>query len=128
MNNNICSKKCMGYEGYDGRCCTIEDRDFIIGPHLDTDSFLRELRDKYGQTFLFEEVFYSYEEGKGVFPDRPTWQKQSSYPALRVNLEHVRSPCIFYNTFLRVCTVYELRQEVCRTYTCAYLRENEEEK
>jgi Fe-S-cluster containining protein len=120
----ICSKKCMGFDGYDGSCCTVEDRDFIIGPHNDPYLFLERLKNKYDQEFSFEDVFYTYEEGKEIFPDKPVWQRPQSYPALKVNLEHPRKPCIFYNTTLKVCTVHEIRPNTCRTFKCDYLKDN----
>ena len=39
-NCNICSNKCWGSPGYHGSCCSVEDRDYIIGPHHDTDEFI----------------------------------------------------------------------------------------
>ena len=32
-----------------------------------------------------EEIFVDYEEGKNMFPNKSTWQNQSSYPAFRVD-------------------------------------------
>jgi len=36
---NICSNRCMGFPGNHGGCCTVAERDFIIGPHLDAYDF-----------------------------------------------------------------------------------------
>ncbi len=36
----ICSSKCFGVDGYDGSCCKLEERDFIIGPISDSGEFL----------------------------------------------------------------------------------------
>lgn len=37
MSDNclICSTKCMGFSGNKGGCCTVADRDYIIGHHGD---------------------------------------------------------------------------------------------
>ncbi len=60
---NICSFNCWGREGYDASCCTLEDRNWIIGPHTDSEAFLGRLSDRIGRKVEFQEVFYDYEEG-----------------------------------------------------------------
>ena len=82
---DICSNKCWGSPGYHGSCCSIEDRDFIIGPHTDSEEFLTKLNEKFGREFEFDEIFYSYEKGKTIFPNKSTWQNPNSYPALKIN-------------------------------------------
>ena len=124
---DICSKKCFGIDGYDGSCCTVEDRDYIIGPHSDAEEFLQKLSDKFGRSFEFDEVFYDYLKGKEVFTDKTNWQKPGSYPALRVDLTNKRKPCIFYNTSIKACSIYDIRPQTCRTYKCQYLEENAED-
>ena len=53
----ICSNKCWGVDNYDGSCCTIENRDFIIGPHPDADEFVERLSLKFGKQFKKENVY-----------------------------------------------------------------------
>jgi Fe-S-cluster containining protein len=118
---DICSFKCWGREGYDGSCCHIEDRDFIIGPHDDSEKFLERLSNKFDRKIEFQEVFYSFEEGSELFPEKNSWQNISSYPALKVDLGKERKPCIFYNSTLRSCSVYEIRPNTCRNYHCDFL-------
>ena len=118
---NICSNKCLGFEGNHGGCCSIGDRDFIIGPHPDSHEFVERLSEKLGREIKYEEVFYEYEEGKKLFPDRPTWQNETHYPALKVDFFNPRVPCIFYNTRMKACMVYEIRPETCRNFECDYL-------
>ncbi len=48
-NCNICSNKCYGVEGYHGSCCSIEERNYIIGPHHDTEEFIKNLSEKLGR-------------------------------------------------------------------------------
>jgi hypothetical protein len=55
-NCNICSNKCWGSPGYHGSCCSVEDRDYIIGPHHDTDEFILNLSKKFGREIEKEEV------------------------------------------------------------------------
>ena len=120
-NCEICSTKCYGREGYDGSCCTLEDRDWIIGPHTDTEDFINRLSNKFGRKIEYKDVFIDYEEGKELFPDKNTWQDQLTYPALRVDLNNPRRPCIFYNTTIKACSIYDIRPRICQTYHCWYL-------
>jgi F-type H+-transporting ATPase subunit gamma len=53
--------------GHHGSCCTLEDRDFIIGPHPDAEEFVERLSDKLGREIEYREVFVDYEEGKNLF-------------------------------------------------------------
>lgn len=121
-NCNICSNKCYGIDGYAGSCCTIEDRDYIIGPHADTDEFIQRLKEKTGLDINKEDVFIEYEEGKRMFPEKPSWQNPQSYPALRIDLYHPKKPCVFYNTRFKFCTVYDIRPKTCENYECDYLK------
>ena len=118
---NICSDKCYGITGHHGSCCTLEDRDFIIGPHADAEEFIESLSKKLGRDINYREVFVDYEEGKTLFPNRSAWQDPHSYPALRVDFYNPRLPCIFYNTKVRACSMYDIRPKTCQEYECEYL-------
>ena len=120
---NICSNKCMGFPGNHGGCCTVADRDFIIGPHKDTNDFLERLSEKFSREIFWKEVFIDYEEGKKLFPNKKIWSDPSSYPALRVNFSQTTLPCIFYNTTIRACSIYDVRPQTCKDYECSYLQE-----
>ncbi len=125
-NCNICSFLCWGQDNYHGSCCSIENRDWIIGPHLDTDEFVARLSEKIGKEVSKESVFIYYEEGKNIFPDRSVWQEPSSYPAIRLNFDTNKKSCIFYNNNLRFCSIYDIRPAICQSYKCEYLKENGE--
>jgi Fe-S-cluster containining protein len=120
-HGSICSHNCFGIKDHDGSCCHLEDRDWIIGPHTDPDDFLERLSDRFGREVKFENVFYTFEEGSALFPERSCWQKETSYPALKIDLEKDRKPCIFYNSTLRSCSIYDIRPQICRKYHCQYL-------
>lgn len=123
----ICSNNCLGFPGNHGGCCTLSDRDFIIGPHKDTNEFLDRLSKKFDREILWKEVFVDYEEGKKLFPNKNSWQDPESYPALRVNFFQPTLPCIFYNTTVRACSVYEIRPETCVNFECDYLQKEKSE-
>jgi Fe-S-cluster containining protein len=121
---NICSNKCFGVPGYDGSCCTVEGRDYIIGPHYDAQEFISRLSNKLGREIEYRDVFIDYEEGSKLFPDKKAWQNPNSYPALRVDFFNFRLPCMFYNTKIKACTMYDIRPKTCQEYECDYLRNN----
>jgi len=123
-NCNICSNKCYGVEGYHGSCCSIEERNYIIGPHHDTEEFIKTLSEKLGREVIEEDVFINYEEGSRLFPNKSSWQNPDSYPAFRVDFYNPKLPCIFYNTKLKFCTIYDVRPKTCRDYECEYLSNN----
>lgn len=116
----------MGFPNNHGGCCTIADRDFIIGPHPDSNDFLVRLSQKFGREILWKEVFFDYEEGKKLFPNKSSWQNPNSYPALKINFFQPTLPCIFYNTTLRACSIYDVRPETCQNYFCDYLKNVED--
>ena len=94
-SSTICSKKCCGIDFYHGGCCSIENRDYIIGPIKDFNIFLEKLSLKIGRQVSKKEVFIDYEEGKNMFPNKPVWQNKENYPAFRVDLTDSNKYCIF---------------------------------
>ena len=120
---NICSTKCFGINDYHGSCCSLEDRDYIIGPHYDTVEFLDRLTKRFGRIIKYSEVFVDWSEGRKMFPDKSVWQNSNNYPALRIEENDSRLPCTFYNTKIKACTVHAIRPQVCRDYECDYLKQ-----
>lgn len=117
-----CQKNCFGVSNYHGSCCRLENRDYIIGPVHDPHEFLERLNKHYNQNFLYSDIFIDYEEGKQLFPQKSNWQKESAYPALRINLSTSDNSCIFYNNHLRMCSVYSIRPSICSSFLCDHLR------
>ena len=116
---NICATKCFGIDGYRASCCSLEDRNYIIGP-IDKESQDRVLNHVKDKTW--DEVFVNYWEGKEMFPDREIWQQESSYPALRPKDNEIKS-CTFYDDENSVCSIYDHRPNVCKNYFCPYVEE-----
>jgi Fe-S-cluster containining protein len=123
-SSTICSQKCCGVSLFHGGCCSIDDRDYIIGPIKDYDIFLEKLSLKIGRLITKEEVFIEYEEGKNLFPDKPVWQNKENYPAFRVDLTEPRKYCKFYNKSLKNCSIYDIRPQTCISFFCEYLKNN----
>ena len=122
--NEICSTKCFGIDGYDGSCCSIENRDYIIGPINDADEFIAKLSKKLGREVKKSDIFIEFDEGSKLFPKLKNWQNPTAYPAFRVDLESTKKSCIFYNRTTKSCGVYEIRPVTCRLFKCDYLRQN----
>jgi Fe-S-cluster containining protein len=91
-----------------------------MGANHDADEFIEKLSEKLGEKVNYNDIFIEYEEGKELFPDKPTWQLESSYPAFRVKLDNKKLPCIFYDTDEKQCTVYDIRPKTCSLYECNY--------
>ena len=116
----ICSTKCYGNDGNHGGCCNTKNRDYIIGPHIDSKKFVDNLSERFGREIAYDDVFILYEEGHKLYPNKSHWQMKKSYPALRVNSE--TEFCNFYNTTVKACTVYSIRPSTCQEYECDYLK------
>jgi len=126
-SHTICQQRCKGVDSHDGECCCVEERDWVLGPVPDADDFLERLRLRFGRLFLTNEIFYEFEEGSKLFPDRGHWQKEESYPAIRVNLHHSRKVCMFYSSARKSCSVYDIRPGICKQYQCDFLKEKFDE-
>ena len=117
-----CEQNCMGFRGNAGGCCTLGPRDFIIGPVPDIDELLVRLSELWGRPVTRSEIAVEYDEGRALFPDRPTWQEPAHYPALRVITDHPRVPCRFYDLEQARCRIHEARPSLCRRYECDFLK------
>jgi Fe-S-cluster containining protein len=120
--SEICSTKCFGTDGHDGSCCSIENRDYIIGPIEDSHEFIDNLSKKLGRKIDWNDVFIEAEEGKKLFPEKYAWKNENHYPAFRVDLNHPKKSCVFYNNTVKSCMVYDIRPRTCRTFVCPYLK------
>lgn len=118
----MCSQKCMGHTGNHGGCCTLDQRDWILGPAQGVEKSLKRLSEHFGRAVPFEEVFVDFEEGKAMFPDRSNWQNPANYPAIRVE-KNRRNACRFYDYERGGCGIHEARPELCRSYLCGWLKE-----
>lgn len=127
---NTCSNNCFGHAGNHGGCCTMANRNYIIGPILDHLQFLFRLNSTTGKNYKWKDVFIDYEEGRKMFPDRSHWQEKQNFPALRVDMDNTSLPCNFYDLAKRECSVYNIRPTTCKKFFCSFLQETltEEEK
>jgi len=118
---DICAFSCFGQKGNYASCCSIEERNWIMGPILDYEKVLSDLSEKYGREVTFKEVFYDFDEGSKTFSARKVWQDPNNFPAMRIDFSTPKKTCVFYNENLKVCSIYEIRPETCKNYFCDYL-------
>lgn len=117
-----CTRNCLGVAGNSAGCCTIGERDYIIGPIPDSKDFLERYKKTIDPEAVFDDIFISYKEGSKLYPDRPMWQNPDYYPALRIDEKNISLRCIFLNDD-NLCTVHAIRSETCKAYSCAHVTE-----
>ncbi len=116
-----CTQKCCGVARQSSKCCTISDRDWILGAVKDTDRFLADLSKLKGREVSYDEVFIDFEEGSQMFPEKSSWQRRKNYPAMRVHVDRAKGhPCTLLGDDM-LCTVHEIKPQICKNYYCEYL-------
>lgn len=125
---NHCQKKCCGADGQHGGCCKSHNGEWMIGPILDHIEVLGRVRKQFrGMEIKWKDIFIDYEEGKKLFPDKPSWQDPKNYPIMRIRFNDQDRPCIFYNDNLKCCQIYKAKSTTCSNYKCDYLKQLEED-
>jgi hypothetical protein len=125
---NHCQKKCYGGEGQDGGGCKSHNGEWMIGPIPDHMEVLGRVRRQFkGIEIKWKDIFIDYNEGKYLFPDRPSWQKPENYPVMRIRLDIKDRPCVFYNDHIKCCQIYKSKSVTCSNYKCDYLKQLEED-
>jgi len=116
-----CQRNCYGVKGQAGICCTLGDRDWIMGPITDAREFLSRLNQRFEKKYKYNEVFVEYEEGHKLFPERSCWQNPDHFPALRVLMNEEKSyPCQFLDN--HQCTIQDIKPKICADYLCDHLK------
>ena len=119
---HCCLRNCMGHSGWAAGCCTLADRDYIIGPIPDARALLDRLSALYGRTVAHREVFVDFEEGAALHPGRAMWQDPRNYPAIRTRADDPALPCIFLADD-NLCSIHAIRSVTCRNFQCAHVRD-----
>jgi Fe-S-cluster containining protein len=116
-----CQRNCCGVAEQSGICCTLGDKDWILGPIEDHAEVLKRLEDRLGRPVPFVEVFIDYEEGRALFPDKSSWQNPAHYPAMRVVPDAIsRYSCAFLKG--GKCSIHEIKPTICASFLCEYLQ------
>lgn len=117
-----CLRNCYGNKGKAGACCTVAERDWIIGPIDDTKEFIARLEKHLGHKVKYNEIFIEYEEGRKLFPEKSTWQERKNYPAMRVLMDSDGVyPCAFLSES-KECTIQAIKPHICDLYLCDHLK------
>ena len=117
-----CQRNCCGIAEQSGICCTLGEKDWILGPIEDTEAVLERLEKRYGRPVSFAEVFIEYEEGRLLFPDKSSWQNAAHYPAMRVVAD---AKALYSCAFLKngMCSIHEIKPKLCASFVCEYVQE-----
>jgi Fe-S-cluster containining protein len=116
-----CQRRCYGVPGQAGICCTLGNRDWIMGPITDAKEFLARLNERFGKKHKYDDVFVEYEEGHRLFPERSCWQNPKHFPALRVVMDVEEGyPCQFLAN--HQCTIQDIKPKICADYLCDHLK------
>jgi Fe-S-cluster containining protein len=120
---NPCQKTCLGFPGNHGGCCTIGNRDYIIGPIYDHQETLKRVQEHFPDVEVtWSDLFIGYEEGRKLFPEKSFWQEESNYPCMRIFVDEPNHPCVFYNKQIKCCSIHKAKSDVCTNYFCDYLK------
>lgn len=117
-----CTRNCLGKKGNSAGCCTMGNRDYIIGPIPDAKAFLKRYKKSVDPKASYQDVFIDYDEGSQLFSHLSTWQNKENFPALRVKTEDPSNPCQFLNQD-NLCSVHKIRSKTCSNYSCDHVKE-----
>ena len=121
--SDFCKTKCRNIEGNGGFCCTVGDRNWIIGPIPDHMEVLERIKAmKPDVEIAWDDCFMGYEEGSKLFPERPAWTNPDYYPCMRIDIDSDLKECVFYDASSCSCTIYEARSITCSKYKCKELK------
>ena len=135
--NWYCQNECAGRgghtfkPGHSSECC----EGWPIGPITDHKEFLERLSDLKGETVKFSDVFITVEEGKKFSHNknldkvaRSGYQNSINFPAIKPKENTPMLECMFLDKKGVGCTIYEIRPNVCRNYSCPALKKLKKEK
>lgn len=117
-----CTRNCLGVKNNSSGCCTMGDRDYIIGPIPDAKAFLKRYKETEDANASYQDVFIDYKEGSELFPHLSTWQNEDNYPAIRVKTENPSNSCQFLGSD-SLCSVHKIRSITCRNFTCGHVKD-----
>lgn len=126
-----CLGNCCGVENLKGACCQMdpEDLEHVLGP-VDEAWIKRMIKfyKKKGMTVTRHDIVIDFEEGKLLgqvhFNDHQVFKSPDSYPIIRMQASGLRFSCKFMNPHNGMCGIYSERPDMCKNYTCSYVKAN----
>jgi hypothetical protein len=131
LAEKTCLTNCCGIHGLRSSCCRLDmdDLEHILGPVSEKwiKRFLRFCAKK-GWNLKRGDVVIDFEEGKLIgrrfFNNHPVFDRETSYPMMRLQVDGPRFSCKFLNSDTGLCNIYENRPEMCQDYLCRYIKTN----
>jgi Fe-S-cluster containining protein len=126
-----CLSRCCGVDGLKAGCCKLDPNDIehVLGPL--TEDYIQKLVkwfQKKGINFKRQDIVIDFEEGKIIgrnfFNGHPVFEDPKSYPFFRFEVDGPRFSCKFLNNHSGMCSIYEMRPDMCRNYYCSYVKAN----
>lgn len=136
-----CLSNCCGVEGLNSACCRLDpdDLEHVLGPLEGKQRGIKNPDEhwvenivrwfnKNGVKYKRSDIVIDFEEGKEIgakfFNDHEIFRRKESYPMLRFQVDGPRFSCKFLNNTTGKCTIYHMRPQMCRNYSCTFLTSN----
>lgn len=126
-----CLSRCSGVDGLKAGCCKLDPNDLehVLGPL--PEEYIQKLIkwfQKKGINFKRQDLVIDFEEGqiigRNFFNGHPVFEEPKTYPIFRFDVDGPRFSCKFLNNQSGMCSIYEMRPDMCRNYLCNYVKSN----
>lgn len=126
-----CMSNCCGIPGVKNVCCQLDpdDLEHVLGP-LDEKWIKKTIKwfKKRDLNVTREDIVIDEEEGRLIgesfFGGHDVFKSSESYPFMRIQVHGPRFACKFLNVKNGLCTIYEIRPDMCRDYLCQFVKKN----
>ena len=130
--SETCLTNCCGVPGLKNACCQLdpEDLEHVLGP-VKEKWIKRAIKwyHKKGMTAITRhDLVIDIEEGKLIgeahFNGHEIFNNEGSYPMMRIQANGQRFSCKNLNVESGMCTIYEMRPDMCSGYYCQFVKTN----
>ena len=126
-----CLSNCCGIPGVKNVCCQLdpEDLEHVLGPV--SEKWIKKTIKWFRKREINvtrEDIVIDEEEGRligdNLFGGHDVFKSAGSYPMLRFQVFGPRYACKFLNVHNGMCTIYQVRPDMCRGYYCQFVKKN----